>query len=183
MASDTSLRMAAFPDVVGNALRNMLSSNNITTKIYRQFTRLLERTLAHRDPLACIMPWFGQGVDVSNGTMTLKGSELDLAWESGPSEPVIQALIDRHKAYSAVTGGTVVESPMWSLFKFLVTPHPLGGCNMGTTSKDGVVDHTGEVFNYPRLYVMDSAVVPRALGLNPSRTIAALAERNSALIE
>ena len=48
---------------------------------------------------------------------------------------------------------------------------------------DGVVDHKGEVFGYPRLYVLDGSIIPRALGLNPSRTIAALAERGASLIE
>jgi cholesterol oxidase len=42
---------------------------------------------------------------------------------------------------------------------------------------DGVVDHTGEVFGYKGLYVADSSIIPRALGVSPSLTIAALAER------
>ena len=62
------------------------------------------------------------------------------------------------------------------------TPHPLGGCNIGTTSSNGVVNHLGEVFGHERLYVADGAIVPEAVGLNPSRTIAALAERIAALI-
>jgi cholesterol oxidase len=45
-----------------------------------------------------------------------------------------------------------------------------------------VVDHRGAVFGYPGLYVIDGAIVPEALGVNPSRTIAALAERAAALI-
>jgi cholesterol oxidase len=45
-----------------------------------------------------------------------------------------------------------------------------------------VVDHRGEVFGRKNLYVADGAVVPKALGLNPSKTIAALAERIAALI-
>jgi len=64
----------------------------------------------------------------------------------------------------------------------LVTPHPLGGCNIGTTRANGVVDHRGEVFGYPGLFVADGAIVPRAIGLNPSKTIAALAERIAALM-
>jgi cholesterol oxidase len=44
------------------------------------------------------------------------------------------------------------------------------------------VDHRGEVFNYPRLYVADGAIIPEAIGLNPSRTIAAVAERIARLI-
>jgi cholesterol oxidase len=54
---------------------------------------------------------------------------------------------------------------------------------MGTTRANGVVDHRGEVFGYPGLFVADGAVVPRAIGLNPSKTIAALAERIAALME
>jgi cholesterol oxidase len=47
---------------------------------------------------------------------------------------------------------------------------------MGVSAARGVVDHKGEVFGYPNLYVADGAIVPEAIGLNPSRTIAALAE-------
>jgi cholesterol oxidase len=49
---------------------------------------------------------------------------------------------------------------------------------MGITAANGVVDANGRVFGYDNLFVMDGAVIPRAIGLNPSRTIAALAERN-----
>jgi cholesterol oxidase len=35
----------------------------------------------------------------------------------------------------------------------------------------------GEVFGQKNLYVMDGAVIPRAIGRNPSKTIAAIAER------
>jgi choline dehydrogenase-like flavoprotein len=59
----------------------------------------------------------------------------------------------------------------------LVTPHPLGGCNMGSSPEQGVVNHFGEVFGYKNLYVADGAIVPKPLGVNPSRTIGALAER------
>jgi cholesterol oxidase len=54
---------------------------------------------------------------------------------------------------------------------------------MGTSPDQSVVDHRGRVFGYDNLYVVDGAIVPRPLGVNPSRTIAALAERISALIE
>ena len=36
----------------------------------------------------------------------------------------------------------------------------------------------GEVFGYDNLFVMDGSVIPRAIGRNPSKTIAAIAERS-----
>ena len=48
---------------------------------------------------------------------------------------------------------------------------------MGTGPDTSVVNHLGEVFGYPNLFVLDGAIVPEAVGVNPSRTIAALAER------
>ncbi len=72
--------------------------------------------------------------------------------------------------------------PTWTLAHYLVTPHPLGGCNMGNTQSNGVVDHTGKVFGYDNLYVADAAIIPTPLGVNPSRTIGALAERIAGII-
>jgi cholesterol oxidase len=42
----------------------------------------------------------------------------------------------------------------------------------------GVTNHLGEVFGHKNLFVMDGSVIPRAIGRNPSKTIAALAERS-----
>jgi cholesterol oxidase len=53
---------------------------------------------------------------------------------------------------------------------------------MGTDASNGVVNHAGAVFGYPGLYVADGAIVPEAIGINPSRTIACLSERIAHLI-
>ena len=51
---------------------------------------------------------------------------------------------------------------------------------MAATADTGVVNHLGQVFGYPNLYVVDGAIVPTPIGRNPSHTIAALAERIAA---
>ena len=53
---------------------------------------------------------------------------------------------------------------------------------MGRSAADGVVNHQGEVFGHRNLFVADGSVVPEAIGANPSKTIAALAERTAKLI-
>jgi cholesterol oxidase len=67
---------------------------------------------------------------------------------------------------------------------FLRTPstaHILGGCCIGTSAADGVIDARHEVFGHPGLYVCDGSVIPGNLAVNPSLTITALAERFTSL--
>jgi cholesterol oxidase len=62
------------------------------------------------------------------------------------------------------------------LFNIPMTAHILGGCPMGRDDREGVVDLRCRVHNYPGLYVVDGSIVPANPGVNPSLTIAALAE-------
>ena len=48
---------------------------------------------------------------------------------------------------------------------------------MSDDPRFGVTDDRGRVHGYDGLYVLDGSIVPAALGVNPSKTIAALAER------
>jgi cholesterol oxidase len=151
---------------------------------WRGAVRALAQWAGRDDPLSNVMPWFAQGVDAADGVLYLgrrwrRGGRrpLKMRWNIRRSRGVIDAIVDMHTRLSAATGGRSRVPPSWRLMRHLITPHPLGGCNMGTTPDNGVVNHRGEVFGYPGLYVADGAIVPRAIGVNPSKTIAALAER------
>ena len=63
-----------------------------------------------------------------------------------------------------------------------VTAHILGGCPIGKDAQEGVIDANHEVFGHPGLYVMDGAAIPANVGVNPSLTITAMAERAAGLI-
>lgn len=97
-------------------------------------------------------------------------------------------------------GGTALPNPLWRLLpasmSFLMddargpamTVHPLGGCSLGKDRDGAVVNHDGQVFDADKhsnvevfgdLVVLDGSIVPRALGINPALTIAALALRAS----
>jgi cholesterol oxidase len=52
----------------------------------------------------------------------------------------------------------------------------------GRPARPGVVDHRGKVLGHEHLYVFDGAMIPEAVGINPSRTIAAVTERNVGLL-
>jgi cholesterol oxidase len=63
------------------------------------------------------------------------------------------------------------------------TAHILGGCCIGDSRETGVIDSGHEVFGHPGLYVCDGSVIPGNLAVNPSLTIAAMAERFAARFE
>ncbi|WP_278262255.1 GMC family oxidoreductase [Nocardia sp. AG03] len=74
-----------------------------------------------------------------------------------------------------VAGGTWGE-----VFNVPLTAHFLGGAAIGADREHGVIDAYHRVFGYPTLSVVDGAAVSANLGVNPSLTITAQAERAAA---
>lgn len=69
-------------------------------------------------------------------------------------------------------GGTVVD-----VLDIPMTAHFLGGCPIGTSAADSVLDVEQQVHGHPGLHVVDGSAVSANLGVNPSLTITAQAER------
>ncbi len=168
------------PDLAGDALQRFAADASADPA--RLALMEFVRNLLSKGPIDHIMPWFAQSRDAGDGVLTWTDDGLQLAWDSSASAATIDAVVDMHEQMATNTGGTPLWPLAWRFGQNLITPHPLGGCNVGSTAADGVVNHAGEVFGYRNLYVADGAIVPKALGLNPSRTIGALAERVAAII-
>lgn len=176
------LQDGGFPDLLRSWLDAKLAGG-VRRRRFDAVLTALRRHLQEAPPLEHVMPWFAQGIDASDGRLHLRrrfwlfGRRiLRLAWDIDRSEATIQAIVRAHTELARQTGGRVWVPPTWELLRNLVSPHPLGGCNMADDAQRGVVDHRGEVFGYERLHVVDGAAIPRAIGRNPSRTIAAVAE-------
>ncbi len=75
-----------------------------------------------------------------------------------------------------VAGGTWGE-----LFNIPLTAHFLGGAAIGDGPDTGVIDPYQRVYGYPSLHVMDGAAISANLGVNPSLSITAQAERAASL--
>jgi cholesterol oxidase len=75
------------------------------------------------------------------------------------------------------TGGIAQSSVTEALLNIPTTAHILGGAVIGASPADGVVDGQQRLFGYENLLVCDGSVVPANIGVNPSLTITALAER------
>lgn len=81
------------------------------------------------------------------------------------------------RAVARASGGRAYGSLQETLFDLSTTAHILGGSPIGADPEEGVISADHEVFGYPGLYVVDGSAVPGNLGVNPSLTITALAER------
>ena len=86
------------------------------------------------------------------------------------------------ETFARLTGGTAMSMIPEILFDIPGTAHCLGGCVIAGSSRHGVVDVRHRVFGYRNMYVCDGSVVAANLGVNPSLTITALAERAMSFI-
>jgi cholesterol oxidase len=80
------------------------------------------------------------------------------------------------RRFARKTGGIPEGSVLESLLNMPLTAHILGGCPMGLQPDEGVIDLDCQIHNYPGLYIVDGSIMPGNPGVNPSLTIAALAE-------
>ena len=76
--------------------------------------------------------------------------------------------------------GELRTNPAWAFLGKPITVHNQGGCRMSARPEHGVTDPNGAVHGYPTLFVFDGAALCTSVGVNPSATITAIAERNVA---
>jgi cholesterol oxidase len=178
---DIFIEDGGLPDVARMALDHFANDTpeaDARTRALVESVRLLTRLNA----LNGIMPWFAQARDAADGVISWKNGAMFLDWNIAASQPTMDAVVHTHTDLAIRAAGVPLVPLTWTALHDLITPHPLGGARMGASNAFGVVNHMGEVFGYRNLFVTDGAIVPKAIGLNPSRTIAALAERCAKLI-
>jgi len=74
-------------------------------------------------------------------------------------------------------GGTAQAGLTEAILSIPTTAHILGGAVIGASPETGVIDADQRVFGYENLLVCDGSAIPANVGVNPSLTITALAER------
>jgi cholesterol oxidase len=87
--------------------------------------------------------------------------------------PVANEVVRRMaRVMKGTPGGTIGEP-----FNVPMTAHFIGGCAIGDSPATGVVDPYHRVYGYDGLHIMDGSAISANLGVNPSLTITAQAER------
>lgn len=133
-----------------------------------------------RPPIGDSLIFLCIGRDAADGRMhrTHLG-RLDIRFDVRRSARLFDAMRGTVRELAAAAGATAFFALDAGPLGKYVTVHPLGGCPMSDDAAAGVVDDAGRVHGYDGLYVLDGSIVPTAIGVNPSKTIAALAERGA----
>ena len=82
---------------------------------------------------------------------------------------VVKRIAEKHGGIAGGHIGDLVDAPF--------TAHFVGGCVIGDCADNGVIDPYHRVYNYPTLHIVDGSTITANLGVNPSLTITAQAER------
>jgi cholesterol oxidase len=90
-----------------------------------------------------------------------------------PAHEAVQHMA-RHMGGTA--GGTIGEP-----FNVPMTAHFMGGCAIGDSPEHGVIDPYHRLYGHEGLHVVDGSAISANLGVNPSLTITAQAERAMAM--
>jgi cholesterol oxidase len=143
---------------------------------FRHPLRLLRLLSVHRWSERTVILLVMQSLDNSITTFLKRGK---LTSKQGHGEPNPAFIPAGHEAnllaakhIDGMAGGTWGE-----LFNIPLTAHFIGGCAIASGEEQGVIDPYHRVFNYPGLSVVDGSAISANLGVNPSLTITAQAER------
>jgi cholesterol oxidase len=106
-----------------------------------------------------------------------------LTSEQGHGSPNPTWIAEAHAVAEHLADGIngVPGSSVPEVFDVPLTAHFLGGCPIGVTPDDGVVDPYHRMHGYPGISVVDGSTISANLGANPSLTITAQAERAMAM--
>ena len=151
-------------------LRKFAKNPNLARKI------LDVRKWSQRTVIALVMQNVDSSVAVS-GKRGLFGFRLtsknDSEHPNATYIPAANEVVERiAKNYGGIAGGSYGD-----LIGAPFTAHFVGGCVIGDSDKSGVIDPYHRVWNYPTLHIVDGSSITANLGVNPSLTITAQAER------
>ncbi len=168
---------------------------------FRNYRTRQDQFLSEDEWTLDMMCAVGMGRDKSVGRFRLGTGRRDttlrlertdgLKFYEDPIYPEIESTLERFARELTDDSAAHFENPFLGPGaelaggRSITLTHPLGGCVMAASADDGVVDEFGRVFDsrtggvHRGLYVADGSVVPTALGVNPSMTIAAIALRSA----
>ena len=115
--------------------------------------------------------------------LVLKGNRLASLPGAGPMAPAyIPIANDFARRLARRSDGDARSAASEVLLNVPSTAHVMGGCRMGASAHDSVLDTQNRLHGYPDVLVCDGSMITTNLGVNPALSITALAERAMSLI-
>jgi len=155
-------------------------------EMWRQKTRVLDlydmKHWSERTVIALVMQSKDNSITtfVRRSRLTGRRSLSSRQGHGEPNPTWIPAGNEAVRRMAELLGGTAGGS-IGEPFNRPMTAHFIGGCAIGMSPETGVIDPYQRVFGHPGLHVVDGAAVSANLGVNPSLTITAQAERAMSL--
>ncbi|QMU72678.1 GMC family oxidoreductase [Streptacidiphilus sp. P02-A3a] len=138
---------------------------------------LNKRRWSERVIIGLVMQSLDNSVVVSRKKSGIgKGTLTSRQGHGAPNPTWIPAAEESARAVAAEING-FPGSAASDLFGRTLTAHFLGGCVIGDSPETGVIDPYQRLYGYPGITVADGSSVSANLGVNPSLTITAQAER------
>ena len=138
---------------------------------------LNKRRWSERVIIGLVMQSLDNSVVVSRKKSGLgKGTLTSRQGHGAPNPTWIPAAEESARGVAAEING-FPGSAASDLFGRTLTAHFLGGCVIGASAEQGVIDPYQRLWGYPGITVSDGSSVSANLGVNPSLTITAQAER------
>ncbi|TMQ90687.1 GMC family oxidoreductase [Actinomadura soli] len=153
-----------------------------------KFVREAARRPRHLIQLLDVRHWSERTVialvmQTRDNSITLRPERGPFGWDvrasTGHGEPNPTWIPEGHEATRLIAEeiGGMAGGTWGDLFDVPMTAHFLGGCVIGDSPEAGVIDPYHRVYGHPGLHVVDGSAVSANLGVNPSLTITAQAER------
>ncbi len=142
--------------------------------------QLSVRGWSSRTVIALTMQSLDNSIVVSRRRSRLGPKLTSRPGHGHPNPTWIPAAHEAARTLAEVIGGDAMGT--WSdVGNVPMTAHLIGGCAIGDSAETGVVDPYQRLYGYDGLHVVDGSAVSANLGVNPSLTITAQAERAMAL--
>jgi cholesterol oxidase len=142
---------------------------------------LIPRRWSERVIILLVMQSLNNSITVQRRRTRFGFSRLTSVQGEGEPNPTWIPLANKAAAQLAENVGGMAGGTWGDLMNIPMTAHFIGGCPIGESETSGVVDAYHRLFGYEGLHVIDGSTLSANLGVNPSLSITAQAERAAAL--
>lgn len=134
-------------------------------------------TWSRRTVVALVMQTLDNSITTVWRTRGGVGYMSSVQGHGAPNPTYIAAAYDAVRRLARIMGARQAYGAVGEPLGMPLTAHFIGGCAIGDSPEAGVVDPWQRLFGHEGLHVVDGSAISANLGVNPSLTITAQAER------